>query len=144
VAHCLAEALNTAGFHLNRELVRAAALLHDIARTEKKHAEAGARLLETHGFPKLAPLVAAHMDLEVKPGQPVDEAQLVFLADKLVVGDQRVNVEQRFARKLEKYGGDPAVASRIMQRRESARRIQAEVERITGRDVEAITASAGL
>jgi molybdenum cofactor cytidylyltransferase len=153
VAHCravsavalrLAEALGAAGFQLNSELVRTAALLHDIARTEKKHAEAGARMLETHGFPILAPIVATHMDLEVNTGRPVDEAQLVFLADKLVVGDQCVNVEQRFARKLEKYGGDPAVAARIMQRRESALRIQAEVERITGRDVDAITASAGL
>lgn len=144
VAHRLAEALGAAGFHLNSELVRTAALLHDIARTEKRHAEAGARLLEIHGFPMLAPMVATHMDLDVKPGQSVDEAQLVFLADKLVVGDQRVNVEQRFARKLEKYGADPEVAARIVRRRESALRIKAEVERITGRDVDAIAASAAL
>jgi CTP:molybdopterin cytidylyltransferase MocA len=144
VANCLVEALSTAGLHLNRKLVHTAALLHDLARAERNHAEEGASLLERHGFPLLSPLVAMHMDLEVNPGQTVDETQLVYLADKLVFGDQSVNLKKRFDRQLIRYGTDPEVAACIIGRHDNARRIQATVERITGRDLDEIVASAGL
>jgi molybdenum cofactor cytidylyltransferase len=144
VARRLAEALNAAGVRLNIELARTAALLHDIVRDRKDHAQAGARLLESHGFCRLAPIVGAHMDLDVIADQPIDEAQVVYLADKLVLGDRRVDLEQRFARKIEKFGQDASVLEHIERRRENARRIQAKVERITGLAIDAITAGAGL
>ncbi|MFH1985193.1 MAG: DVU_1551 family NTP transferase [Pseudomonadota bacterium] len=138
VARLLSAAVSAAGSDIDIELVRTAALLHDIARVEKDHAAAGARLLKAHGFLRLAPLVATHMDLEVAADQPVDEAQIVYLADKLVAGDQRVDLEQRFARKMEKYGRDPDAISGIERRRETARRILGTVENITGRSLDAI------
>ncbi|MDX9788788.1 MAG: NTP transferase domain-containing protein [Desulfobacterales bacterium] len=143
VAQRLAEALNAAGIFIDGELVHTAALLHDIARTRKDHAEAGAQLLETHGFNRLSPIVRAHMDLNGPAGQPIDETQVVYLADKLVAGDQRVDLEKRFARKLEKYGLDPFAVSQIARRRENARRIQAEVERLTGLAIDTIVGAAG-
>ena len=152
VAHCravtvvaqrLVQALNAAGIGLHPELVRTAALLHDIARTRKKdHACIGAQLLESHGFTRLVPIVGAHMDLAVEENQPMDEAQVVYLADKLVLGDQRVDLQQRFAPQLEKFRGDPSIAAAITRRRENARRIQAKVERITGLDIGAIIGDA--
>ena len=142
VACRLAQALNQVGIKVDSELVRTAALLHDIARNRKrKHPEVGARLLEAHGFSRLAPIVAAHMDLETSERQPVDEAQLVYLADKLVLGDQRVALAQRFAAPLKKYGADPAAVAAIEKRRESARCIRSKVERLTGHDLDAILGS---
>ena len=143
VARRLAEALNAAGGDINIELAHAAALLHDIARTEKEHAHAGARLLAEHGFTRLAPLVSSHMDLEVRTGQLIDEAQIVFLADKLIAGDQRVDLEQRFASKMKKYGQTPAVMAGIRTRRENARRILAVVEETTGLSIETIAGPVG-
>jgi hypothetical protein len=142
VARCLADALHAVGAVIDRERVAAAALLHDIARTRKDHARAGAQLLESHGFVRLAPLVADHMDLEVGAG-PIDEAQIVFLADKLVAGDRLVDLEERFELKMAKYGHDPAVAARIARRRDNARRVRAKVEDATGLSMEAIIAAAG-
>jgi molybdenum cofactor cytidylyltransferase len=142
VARRLAEALHTAGLDIDVELACTAALLHDIARTGKDHARVGARLLETHGFARLAPIVEAHMDLEVDLGHPLDEAQVVYLADKLVIGDQVVDLEQRFARKMEKYGRDPAAAAAIARRRDTARCIRDKVERMAGIAVDAFLKAA--
>jgi hypothetical protein len=124
-------------------LAEAAALLHDIARTQPNHAWAGAQLLEVHGFARLAPLVADHMDLEVDKETPLDEAQIVFLADKLAAGDRRVDLEERFNRKIAKYGRDPEVAARIARRRDNARRVRAKVEAVTGRALKAIMEETG-
>jgi molybdenum cofactor cytidylyltransferase len=144
VAHCravaaiarrLADALAAAGVSIDSELTEAAALLHDIARTQPDHARAGARLLETHGFPRLAPLVADHMDLAADGEAPLDEAQIVFLADKLAAGDRLVDLEERFGRKMDKYGRDPDVAAAIARRRDNARRVQAKVETAAGRSL---------
>jgi putative nucleotidyltransferase with HDIG domain len=143
VARRLAESLRTNGLDIDVELVRTAALLHDIARTGKDHALAGARLLRAHGFIHLAPIVEAHMDLEVDPECPLDEIQVVFLADKLVIGDQVVDLEQRFARKMEKYGQDPGAADAIARRRDTARCIQDKVERVAGMAVDAMVKVAG-
>lgn len=144
VARRLAEALHGAGLVIDIELVRAAALLHDIARTRENHAAAGAQLLQTNGFERLAPIVGRHMDQDVDMAHPIDAAQVVYLADKLVAGDRRVGLAQRFERKMQKVGQDPGAAAAIMRRRESARRIQAKVERVAGRPIQSITGPPGL
>jgi len=140
VARRLAQALKAAGVRVDTEKIAAAALLHDIARTRRNHARAGAQLLETHGFASLAPLVAGHMDLEVNADHPIDEAQIVFLADKLVAGDRLVDLATRFDAKLAQYGANPAAAARIARRRENALCVKAKVERLTGLPVHAIVA----
>jgi putative nucleotidyltransferase with HDIG domain len=140
VALRLAQAVKAAGAAIDVELVRTAALLHDIARTRKNHAQAGAQLLADHGFSRLAPVVGTHMDLDVRLDQPIDAAQVVFLADKLMDGDRYADVEQRFRRKMEKYGSDSQAVEAIARRLENALLISAKVQRITGRSIEAIMA----
>jgi putative nucleotidyltransferase with HDIG domain len=147
IAHCrtvakiarrLADALGAAGVRIDSDLAEAAALLHDIARTQADHARTGAKLLEAHGFLHLAPLVTYHMDLKVDGEAPLDEAQIIFLADKLAAGDRLVDLEERFDRKMAKYGQDPAVADRIAHRRDNARRVRDKVEAATGLNLKAI------
>lgn len=142
VARRLATALLKSGVAVDVALAERAALLHDIARTRKGHAAAGARLLEHHGFARLAPIVAEHMDLVVDAALPPDETQVVFLADKLVAGDRLVDLEERFARKMAKYGKDPAAAERIALRLDHARRVRDTIASRTGRPVNAIAAGA--
>jgi CTP:molybdopterin cytidylyltransferase MocA len=138
VARRLARAVHAGGLDIDVELTTAAALLHDVARREANHAEAGARLLEWHGFTRLGPIVSAHMDLAVDADAPLDETQIVYLADKLVIGDQCATLEQRFDRKMQIYGSDHQAAQAIARKRESARRIQAKIERITGLALQAL------
>ena len=48
----LARRLKAAGVPLDVHFVRAAALVHDIAKGQPRHAEAGAALLREFGFPE--------------------------------------------------------------------------------------------
>lgn len=94
---------------IDRELLRAACLLHDIARTEsREHAAKGAALLDRAGWPKLADLVSRHHELGSEPSQ---EAKLLFLADKLTLGESEVTLETRFAHSREKCTDAQALAA---------------------------------
>jgi hypothetical protein len=61
------------------------------------------------------------------------EAQLVYLADKLVLGDRLVSLDERFAARLAQVGDDPAAHEGVLLRLEEARLVQARVERALGR-----------
>lgn len=138
VAVRLAQAVNAAGADLDIPMIRSAALVHDLARLEKNHAKAGARLIEQMGFPGIAQIVAVHMQIRVDENSAIDEAQVVHLADKLVSGSDLVSVAKRFGAKLKKYGHDPVVAEKIEQRRQAALAIQTKIERATASTINEI------
>lgn len=134
----MAAALIPAGIRLDRDLIRAAALLHDIARDRPNHAAAGAELLEKLDYPRVAAAVRTHMDMKIDPDQAPDEAGIVFLADKLIVGHRLAGLEERFGRKRTKYGTDAEALAAIDRRWRAARTILRAVERLSGRTVQAI------
>ena len=84
------------------------------------------------GFPAMAALVASHMEMRLSQDSPLDEAQIVYLADKLVAGTTLVSLKQRFDAKLKKYGQDPKVLEKIDQRQRAALAIQRKVEQTSG------------
>ena len=84
---------------LDAALARRAALLHDIARPEPKHPETGAGWLRELGYPEIADIVRLHHD---HTGDTLDEAAVVFIADKLVQGDRAVTLDERFAASAQK------------------------------------------
>lgn len=96
----LLSALEDAGTFLPREPILSAALLHDMARTEKAHAKRGAEYLDRLGYPDIAALIRTHHDMP--PDKGLDEAALVFLADKLVQEDRPVSLRTRFEGSAEK------------------------------------------
>lgn len=96
------------GVRLNRALLSAAALLHDICRTEPNHAFAGAQKLRDLGYPEIADIVAVHHDWS---GGPFDESALLYLADKYMQGDQRVTLEERFERSRAKCHTEQALCA---------------------------------
>ena len=57
----IATALNMHGYDLGIELIRAAGLLHDIARVEDLHWEVGARKIRELGYEMEADIIRAHM-----------------------------------------------------------------------------------
>ena len=141
VAVRLAIAVNASGGTLDISRIKSAALIHDVARLERNHAAAGARLLEQMGFPGLADIVAVHMQIHVDENSPIDDAQVVHLADKLVAGNTIVRLGDRFGAKLRKYGHDPIIAEKIERRRQSAMTIQAKIERTAGVTIDQILSS---
>ena len=127
----LAQTLVSCGYDLDTDLIRAGALLHDIKRKEKHHAEAGSRFLQELGFRKIADIAAVHMDLN--PGPDLDETQIVFFADKLCRGGQlELNYPGRFHEKARQF---PHAQKEILKRLETARHIHARIESAVGRSV---------
>lgn len=91
-AKTMALALAEAGVTLDIPRIIHGALLHDLARREPDHPQAGAQWLEALGYPEEADIVRCHHDPDT---EALCEKTLVFLADKLPL-------EQRFAGSLEK------------------------------------------
>lgn len=137
LARLLGVLLNRAGLQLDLDLIVAGGLLHDLAKGQPDHARKAARLLVEAGCPAVARVVASHMDLAYREGT-VDEAALVYLADKLVAGDELVALEQRFAKGLARYADRPEILKAVLNRRDTARRIQREVEAALGELLEQI------
>lgn len=91
----LAQPLQRAGIHLNTDLIRVGALLHDVARLEDLHGQRGGWYFDQLGYPRIAQLIRNHCDLE---DMVLNEDALIFLADKQTCGTQTVTLEERFAK----------------------------------------------
>ena len=121
VAVVLTDALNDRGIGLHRDLVRAAAMLHDITKTRsfesgEDHAETGGRLLTDLGWPEVGDIVRQHVHLDANghPGPPT-EVEIVNYADKRVMHDSIVSLEQRMDYILQRYGTTPMHRRRIQK-----------------------------
>lgn len=122
VACRMGKALWEKGYTLDLPLLKAAALLHDIARTVKHHESAGAKYLDSIGFRRIGELVAVHMELPAFDRTHITEKTLLYLADKLVSEDAEVTLEERFARSLQK-ADDPKVREIIEGRYWEAKKV---------------------
>ena len=128
----LCRSLAAAGWTLDEELLRAAALLHDLRRQEKQHAQAAARLLRQKGYFRVAAVVAAHEGPDDAP--QLNEEGLLYLADKLVQGQREVGLEARFAASREKCSSAEALQQHERRLRQ-ARLLEAMVrERVDSKD----------
>ena len=72
-----------------------------MARGEPDHARRGGKLLRDLDMPLMAEIVETHMDMAVGEGRPIGEAEVVFLADKLVQEDRFVGLADRFRLRLD-------------------------------------------
>ena len=138
VARNVGLALDQAGQKVNLAALEAGALCHDLAKGHPDHEKEGADFLRRLGFEGIAPLVAAHADLQAGGGELSLEAKLVFLADKLVAGDRLVSLDERFGSALRRFGSDPAVAENIRKKLSTARTVQREIEMLLHCPVESL------
>lgn len=122
----LGHELETHGYHFDQKLIRSGALLHDIARLQKHHTKTGGDLFSQLGYTKVSQIISQHHGLkEVK----LDEAAIVFLADKLIEETQRVSIEKRFSDNLHKCKDPEALKSHERQLKQ-ALELQKMVESI--------------
>lgn len=133
-----AEGAGPAGGLLSLDLIRAAALVHDLAREQPDHAHAGAACLRAMGFPAVADIVAVHMALPPGREDTPGEAEVVFLADKLVAEDIRVTLEERFQRRMARFADRPASSASAARRFGQASAVREAIEKRTGLPVESI------
>lgn len=127
-ASAMAERLAARGLPLDIDLVRAAGLLHDIAKGHPRHAEAGADLLCRLGYPAVAEVIARHMDLGTTTIPTLEEAEIVHLADKLVCEEHRTTLDERFAPAFRRFHDDPAALAGARRRRAAAETVLHAVE----------------
>ena len=121
-AHCVAVAESAeriakkSGEKVDTELLRCAALLHDIARAEgREHPRIAAEAIKKAGYTRLAEIIAQHHDLEENAPR---EAEILYLADTTTEGVKSVSIEERFAVSREKCNTPEAIAA--WERRYSA------------------------
>ena len=125
--HCLAvgrmaeqivDALQKAGYVLNRDAVLMAACLHDIGkcRGSRNHAEYGAWLLSQMGYMEASEMVRFHTDLPRSMQERVCGSTIVYLADKLVLGTEPVSVKGRFLPKAQKFRENPEALAAVQAR----------------------------
>jgi CTP:molybdopterin cytidylyltransferase MocA/HD superfamily phosphohydrolase YqeK len=136
----MAEALKPHLPHLDVDLVRSACLLHDMARTQSKHAVVAGNILRNLGLTRLSAVVGAHM---VLPAGSLDstsvvEEHIVYLADKLVVEDAIGSLEKREADALRRHGDDSATREAVKARIRAAEIIRERVESISHRSLEEV------
>ena len=120
VALCLGQNLIPSHPDLDLALIEAGALLHDIAKTEciktkGNHIQVGENMVRAMGYDRVARIVALHVRLEDEYylNGKMDEAVLVHYADKRVLHDQVVDLEERFDYLLQTYGRSEDITSRI-------------------------------
>ena len=101
VALVLTDGLIAAGIDVNRKLVCASALLHDITKprsfkTGENHAQTGGQYLTELGYPEVGEIVRQHVMLDhYFAASTPDEAEVVNYADKRVLHDRVVLLDER-------------------------------------------------
>lgn len=138
-AYQIAEALNEKGFELDLELITAAGMLHDIARTEDKHWEVGAEITKNLGYIDISEIIKVHMHYDAFSDiNNVTETDMVCLGDRLVKEDKYVGVDERIAyiiRKAER-NGHPEAKPIILEKKRITEKFISEIEHVIGKSID--------
>ena len=109
VAVLLVDHLKAQNIDLNRDLVQASALLHDITKTRsiktrEDHALTGGQLISDLGYPEVEHIVRQHVLLDKYfASEALIESEIVNYADKRILHDKVVSLQERMNYILEKY-----------------------------------------
>ena len=92
---------------INKELVAAAALLHDIKKLEPgEHEIEGAKYISTLGYPEVGILIKKHglKHCHLEEFHPITwEEKIIFYSDKRVKNDKVISVDDRFEYIKQRY-----------------------------------------
>ncbi len=134
---------------ISRELLIAAALLHDIAKTrsiknrEMRHDLIGGEMLRDLGLNEIAEIVENHVVFTgYDPEGPLTEKEIVYYADKRVMHDKVVTVHARVEDLVERYGINDKVKELIIDNRKFILDLEAKISRHMTAEIE--TALKGL
>lgn len=106
----VADLLEKKEIHINRDLVAAGALLHDIKKMAPgDHVIEGYELVKSLGFPEVATIMKKHGLYHLGKDEFTPktwEEKIVFYADKRVKGDKIVGIDERFDYIKQRYKKD--------------------------------------
>jgi uncharacterized protein len=109
------------GVVINRDMIIAAALLHDITKTRslktrEPHDQSGGELLRELGFVSISEIVKQHVILlDFDPKARLKESEIINYADKRVMHDRIVSLAERVQDLIQRYGATEEIKNRIQQ-----------------------------
>ena len=121
------------GVSINRNLVMAAALLHDITKerslkTREPHDQSGGELLRELGFGRVGEIVRQHVFLlDFNPHEKLEEREIIHYADKRVMHDRIVSLAERVEDIIQRYGATEEIKNRIRQNESKAYAIEKKI-----------------
>jgi CTP:molybdopterin cytidylyltransferase MocA/HD superfamily phosphohydrolase YqeK len=132
VAMVIGSRLQQRGQKIDLEMIRAAAMLHDLAKGMPDHDKEADRMLQDMGFGKVGDLVAEHTDLRNADSQTTLEEKIVYLADKFVDDDNVVSLDKRYRTRDRRFAVTPEIEAKILRRKALALRVKRNLEQILG------------
>lgn len=129
----IADRLIAAGHAIDRRLVYAGALLHDICRSEPDHARRGAEELCKMGFETAAKAVSEHMSLT--DTEKLDESALVYYADKTTADEEYVTLDERERRAQKNFNGNDNAINAALQKIDAAREVEKNIQRLLNAEI---------
>ena len=118
---------------VDRDLVVAAALLHDITKTrslvtKERHDTSGGELLRELGFPRIAEIVEQHVIIQnVNLQGRLKEREIVYYADKRVLHDTIVTIDERVHDLIQRYGTVEEIRNLILQNRSQVLTVERKI-----------------
>jgi putative nucleotidyltransferase with HDIG domain len=119
--------------HLHVEMIRSAALLHDITKTRsfntgEDHALTGSQFLADRGYPEVGDLVRQHVVLDEYSTTKIPaEAEIINYADKRVLHDEIVDLDTRLDYILERYAKKAEHRKRIYLLWEKTKHLESRI-----------------
>jgi uncharacterized protein len=127
------------------DLVRASALLHDIAKTrtlgskELRHDLIGGQIMREMGYDEIAVVVESHVVFEgFRPDGALEAREIVFYADKRVMHDRIVSIDDRVDDLVTRYGINPRIVTLITENKKFVLQVEKKIQGFLARDIEAI------
>ena len=141
VALTIASALNEHGSDLNLDLIKGAALSHDVARTKARHWDVMADRLADMGYPEESVLVRNHMTgTGYHDISDVSEMDMIWLGDRLVKEDRYVGIDERFdyiIEKARKMGAEDHIND-ILESKADMQRLLDQIKEVIGQSVDSL------
>ena len=130
---------------VQRSLVLSAALLHDIAKTrtigskELRHDIIGGQIMREMGYDAIAEIVESHVVFEgFNPDGELEEREIVFYADKRVMHDRIVSIDDRVDDLVERYGINQRIVTLITENKAFVLRLESKLRSFLARDIDEI------
>jgi len=130
----IAVLLNKKGYNLNINAVQSGALLHDVGKGKKAHAEEGAKIARNFGYECLSEIISEHMEL--KTFNKIGEKEIVYICDKLLMGTELMSLNKRFEQSWNTYENSPEILKNVNKRYAHAVAIKKKIEDILGNSLE--------
>jgi putative nucleotidyltransferase with HDIG domain len=118
---------------INRNLVIAAALLHDITKTRsletrEPHDQSGGELLRELGFVRIGEIVKQHVILlDFNSQGKLEEREIINYADKRVMHERIVSLSERLEDLIQRYGTTEEIKNLIRQNESNAYAIEKKI-----------------